>query len=56
MDGSLIKEAIWCYQHSREQDYKDNHGNAHRYHICLYELINRMTPEEKQEYEKLIKN
>lgn len=54
MNETLIKEAVWCHKMSTEDKYKENHGNAHRYHQCLYELMREMTAEEKVEYHKII--
>jgi hypothetical protein len=54
MNETLIKEAVWCHKMSTNQKYEENPHNATRHETCLHELMNRMTEEERKEFNKII--
>ena len=54
MNDNLVKQAVWCHVMSTDEKYEENHNNAHRYHLCLFELLKEMTEIEKEEFKKRI--
>jgi hypothetical protein len=50
--SDIVKEAIFCYEQSTPEKYKEDMHKANRYESCIYELFREMTEEELASYKQ----
>ena len=48
--NSIVDRAVYLLHLSEECERKGDIGNAHRYEVCLFEMMGQMSKEELEQY------
>jgi hypothetical protein len=53
-ENSIVDKAVYLLGLTAECEKRGDNGNAHRYEVCLFELMGQMSKEELEEYKSKV--